>query len=1218
MDEPALTRSAQSGASLLAGGMMGGLAAVPPALQLGVFASRSAAPQLAVLQVLAPEPLQPFVLPIAHAVVFALTAAVVLCLGAAVGIALIVATLPLWRLVHARLPQRLRAGRPGWRTARIAVLLALLGGALVYADRRVGLPWPEAEPPTTSQWFEREKRLFRNVVSAHSYETLILPVQAEEPSFDRVARSLMTRYLTRRAEERLGATTADPTLLARALGARERSFALDDALGLAAKLGARRVVAAKVRRSAGTYSVQASLWVREGAGWKEEATGKLDKLPYGDRVPPSIAFRESVDSLLEQLGIGTAQTPQALSSAQPAELPVHDLRQLATLEGGSPAERASRLQVLAALHERESLEAETLWERSLVALWRAPGESEFERVLEARAYMHLYRRPYALERLGAPASAAGRALAAALNGNVPELEQAAAAIEDRGQRLVAEIELADLYYFYNLNKRLIERRKLLLELAWTEPTLLGYRLSAPEWFRGDVHAALAAELAKVAPLAFGWKRTTEMWLRWLYTLDDPLHEHNLALAHAVEQSYGPLWQAKSAAWAARRASDRLAEWDYYDLLFAANRRALLKTVYSTLYLQGLPAQAAATIERLGSLFAGYPRLMYFQAAALDRMGRDARPGAQKRLFSRSSALAVSAYRWEGGESHLSAAAEYYIYERPYQKYLDEPPRWYRIEVPRERLQFERLAFSAREMEREIAAARRRLDFSDRSERPLRDLVRWLRRAGRVGEALSIVDANRNRFVGSLTRAELLAQASEMAGVGSDPLPAYRELLDLDPDSWEARSRLARAYMEAGQPALAQKTYLAFPGFANQQGQNIVALSNYAFDAGYYLYRRGEIEHARPLFRQSTDLATWSAREIRSREILALLEDDLSRALRNAQYQVERYSDGQAGMRELLYLHLLGNREQAEALFFEYANRFGSEQVWTAALIAHRMRGLEGPALEAWLAQAAARDTRRDYLTGALRERHAFMLAYTDRPASDEALAHVRRVAQANNRSPFYPQLAEGYAAFRKGAFAAAAQKLRGPHNDLYNISINRRESLSEWLPHLVLAYARSGQPAEASKLLAEHLANIGTDADYLVARALMEGSVGQHASAAGSLRLAFHRLPRLGTRALPPGYTLLEACELLFTQTGNDVYRELIEDFARRLQVDLPYSWAAAFEAKYARDLDTRQLALAAASILDPKSERIAHFPETERLALRRAAARHASLLGAALRAAPR
>lgn len=1216
MEQPTLRRSAKPRALHIAGSLVGALAVAPPAVQLGFWAARSAAPYAAFFRSYAPPPAEPFMnMALAYAA-FALAALAVLCAGGLAGAVLVSAAA---RLTQALVPARLRAWRPGWRALRIALLMAVLGGALLYADRRVGLPWPETPPPEASPWLEREKLIFREALAAHRYETVVLPVQADEPSFDRVARSLMTRYLSLRAEERIGAPLPDPTLLARALGARERRIELDGALAFAAELGARKVVVAKVRRSGETYGVQAASWVREAdGGWRESGSGRLEKLAYGDRLPPSIAFRDSVDALLDQLGVGAARAPAPQPHAEPAELPLQDLLQLATREGGSPAERALRLQVLAALHERESLEAETLWERSLVALWRAAGDSELTRILQARAYLHLYRRPYALERLGTPSSGAGRALAAALDGNLPGLEAAAASIEPRALRLLAEIELADLHYFYGLGKRLAERRKRVLEPALSDPLLLDYRLSQTSWFRSDVHEALAGRVERIAPLDFGTGQAAGMWLRWLYMRDDPLNADQLALAAAIERTYLPAWRAKAADWPAHRAADRPAPWDYYDLVFATNRQALLKTVYGVLHFQGLPARAAHIIERLGSVFDGYPRLMYYEAWALDRLGRDAKPGAQKRLFSRSSALAVSAYRWEGGESHLASAVEYYIYERDYRKYLDEPPRWHRVEVPRERLQFERLRFGAKEMAREAERARRRLAYSDHNARPLRDLVRWLRRAGRAEEALAVLEANRQRFVGTLARAELLAEASEMARRGEDTLPVYREMLELDPDSWDARSRVARAYLEAGQPALAEKTWLAFPGFASHEGRNIVGLSNHAFDAGYQLYRRGEARHAEALLRESTRLATWSAREIRSREILAVMQDDLASALRHAQYQVERYASPQAGMRQLLYLSLLGHREQAGSLFFDYASRFGDEAVWTAAFIAHRMQGMEGAALEAWLREAAARDTRRDYLTGALRERHAFMLAYTDREPTEAALAQVRRAAQANNRSSFYPQLAEGYSAFRKRDFRAAADKLRGAHDDLYNISINRRESLSEWLPHVVLAYARSGRGDESRKLLAEHLTNIGVDADYLMARALTEGSAGQHDAAAASLRLAFHRLPRTATRSLEPGYTLLEACELLFTESGNDAYRALIEDFARRLQVDLPWPWAAAFEAKYARELDTRQLALAAASILDPGSMRIAHFPQAERAALRRAAARHASLLGAALRSPQR
>lgn len=517
------------------------------------------------------------------------------------------------------------------------------------------------------------------------------------------------------------------------------------------------------------------------------------------------------------------------------------------------------------------------------------------------------------------------------------------------------------------------------------------------------------------------------------------------------------------------------------------------------------------------------------------------------------------------------------------------------------------------MKRAIADARRRLAYSDRNARPLRDLVTWLRRAGRGDDAKAVLRENRHRFIGSAARAELLTEAGERSKDGKEAIALYEGALRLDPDSWNARWRLGRAHMENGQPSEAQEVLLGYPGFARRDGYDVVRLSNAAFQAGYYLYRRGEPALAERLFILSRDFRTGSSREMHSRELLAIMANDMNNAVSHARYQVDRYNDGNAAKRYLGYLFLLGRSGEAWSEFPAFVNRFDAD-VWPAAFLAHRMEGLEGKAVETWLAQAASRDTRRDYLSRALRERHAFMLMLIDRPAFDEALQTIRRVVRANNQSHYYPQLAEGYIAFRKGDYATAAKRLRGPHNDLFNISVNRRTSYNEVLPYLALAYWRSGQGPEAEKILEDHRSNLGEGADYLVARALLDGASGDHDAAMGTLKLAFHRLARLDTRAFFPGYTLLEACEILFKESKNEAYRAMIEDFARRMQVDFPHSWAAAFEAKYARDLDARQLALAAAAILDPQSERIRHFSEKERDALRGAALRHGSTLGAALR----
>jgi hypothetical protein len=1197
---------------LLLGALGGQIAAVPPAIQLGYWCATYAAQEAWERFVHQAAILAAFV------AALSLSAVAALCVGTVLGM-LTHATLRALLGLVPQWGQRLPAlPRPGWRAFRISVLLGVLAGALFYADRRIGLPWPEATPPEQSAWIEREKALFREILTGGRHEILVLPVQAEEPSFDRIARSLMTRYLAYRVAERTGARTADPTLVARALDARARELRIGEAQRFAAALGARKMIAAGVQRKGQAFAFRAQVWTRDGddAPWREGARAVLDGLPYHDRLPPSVTFRGEVDTLLDRLQMPGAKSAPAQSPPATAETaPFDDLLRLATLERASAIDRALHLQLVAALHERESIEAQTLWERSLVALWRSPQDSPLVRLLEARAYLHLQRRPYALERLGEPRSSAERVLLEVMNGNLPAAEAAAESIDHRALRLISEIELADLYDAYGLQKRLVARRAVVLDPPRTEAAVLRFRMSAPEWFSADTHGQLADAISRVTPLPADLRETAAAWLRWLYWLPDNLGSHNLRLARSIERIYPRAWKEHAQAWAAKPGQDRLAPWDHYELLIATNRRAVEKTVRSVLDMQGLPEAAVAIIEDLGMLFRGNPGLAYLRSRALERIGRKSTPGAEKRRYSESSALAVSVYRWEGGETQLSFDAEHYIYERQYRKYADEPIRWYRrADFPAERLQFERLSYSPQEMERSIASAKRRLEYSDRSAAPLRELVRWLRRAGLTKEASAVVEANQKRFVGTVARTELLAEAREAERYGEDLVPVYREMLELDPGSWDARWRLAKAYMESGHPVKTQETVLAYPGFVKPEGENIVGLSNRAFEAGYYLYRRGEPALGEPLFRLANSMRTWSAREIHARELVAIRESNLKQALEHARYQVDRYNDAGAGTRHVLYLFLLGQQEAAWAGFDAFVNRFGNEDIWIAAFVAHRMQGIEGQALEAWLAQSKSRDTRRDYLSGALRERHAFMLAMLDRPPAEEAVQHVRRAVRANNNSPFYPALAEGYVAFRRGDFAQAARTLRGPHNDLFNIGLNRGRSYSEWLPYLVYAYLRIGQGPEAEKILADQLANFGVDADYLMGRALIEGTEGRHEAAVAALKLAFQRLPFQETRVLHPGYGLLESSEILLAQSGEDLYRGLIEDFARRVQGIIPYSWAAAFEAKYAREVDARQLALAAASILDPKSQRIVGVPETERAAVRGAAVRHASALGAALR----
>ena len=103
-------------------------------------------------------------------------------------------------------------------------------------------------------------------------------------------------------------------------------------------------------------------------------------------------------------------------------------------------------------HEPE-LGQERAFVRALAALDELAPDSPDVRLLKARALFHLDRRPAALHALGTPQTSAERAMLAAINGNLPDLEREVAQIESPVHRLLAEIELADLRDHYGVLER---------------------------------------------------------------------------------------------------------------------------------------------------------------------------------------------------------------------------------------------------------------------------------------------------------------------------------------------------------------------------------------------------------------------------------------------------------------------------------------------------------------------------------------------------------------------------------------------------------------------------------------------------------------------------------------------------------------------------------------------------------------------------------------------
>jgi hypothetical protein len=118
----------------------------------------------------------------------------------------------------------------------------------------------------------------------------------------------------------------------------------------------------------------------------------------------------------------------------------------------------------------------------------------------------------------------------------------------------------------------------------------------------------------------------------------------------------------------------------------------------------------------------------------------------------------------------------------------------------------------------------------------------------------------------------------------------------------------------------------------------------------------------------------------------------------------------------------------------------------------------------------------------------------------------------------------------------------------------------------------------------------------LLTKAILAAGKKENDEALRALQQAFNIHPFTGSRLFDTWYELVETCEWLYVNFGDKRYLDLGMKWAKSYQVIQPmYSWAYAFEAKYAQNTEARKRALALALYLDRNSERIANIPESEK-----------------------
>ena len=536
----------------------------------------------------------------------------------------------------------------------------------------------------TSGWIDRRRALFADVLRGGGCEVLVVPLEPApvadgklERSLDRPARSLITREIAAQIHQQTGLCVADPTLVARALGERARELRSTQVWKLADAMGTSWIVRGTVEVDSEhlAYSISLDTFAR-GSGkctWVAGEGAQWGPLSFSDELPPEVAFAPIVAQAVTQLGLPAASgSEQSAATSAPHAFPRSPLELAA--DPGSAVERARRLQLLAAIGGNIDTAAEHLWERSLIAVRDAQPTDEAVRVLRARAALHLHRRPYALMLLRGLASGEARVTHELAQGNLIRAEGLAAQIADPAARLIIELELAEAHLRYGRSAGARARRDMLLKQYPGYAPLLYPALSGDEGFEPVSHELVQQQLAALGVPIEDNPLSTPLRAIGHYLGEDMLMSSDVSRhAAAIERSYAPLWRMRAASWHAQRAFDRLAEWDYYDALYAANRLALANPA---LAIAARRAQGAALMElvrELSPTFAGYPPLAAGVLWSLrSRQQTFAKPDLQ--LDERERRLNRDLIAWEGGETPTVRNIQAIASEPAY---YDEPPRAWR-------------------------------------------------------------------------------------------------------------------------------------------------------------------------------------------------------------------------------------------------------------------------------------------------------------------------------------------------------------------------------------------------------------------------------------------------------------------------------------------------------------------------------------------------------------
>ena len=1085
-----------------------------------------------------------------------------------------------------------------------------------------------------SAWFDSEKKIYRNLLKSEQYDVLVVPFQVQGYAFDRIDRSLMTRYLVHRIETSTELHVPSPTLVARSLGELQRRFDDNEVFQLARDLGVRTLIRGYVGHEQDN-KMRVTLIVQglEARGSRMEFTDPIayewKNMPFDDDDLPSEVFRGMLDDIMTRLPVKRTKVPQIIKYDRVKSLPVpRSLSELANDPSTSAMVNAYSLQLLGTLYPEDTAGKESLFERSLVALMDISPKSPDYGLLKARAYFHLHRRPASLAALRSKRTPAEKAFAALLDGNLPELEKQSRAISDPLLRLLSQIEFVDLKWKYQSH---VVNREYYELLAGTLPAwkdLILRRLDSNDPWHVQGNFSVKKMLDELLPIP----ELTAESLVMNHRVMGGAYPDGDDIDFSVYEHYRKLLESRGSQFTQNESGSPVNR-DILDLLAETGEANLFKKLRLRAATQGAYEDALELIGRYEPIYQGHPELYLYRGHALMRLSYAKQGAASENLKKQADKEEKTGCLLFQGQSSVRIAKRSCSFVAPF---ANDYPRRESVGLPgslflsagvvnsRVAKTFldDRYSKVPRGDKDQLLTFAVRLGYTSFDFTIIEDYYKKLMDLGLEKEAGTLLQENRHRFQGHPRTAGFLADLREKKRDDDGARELYKQAIASSPNTWSPYERLGTIYLKQGEFRKTDDLYRSYPPFKlgiDSPGMadiNTVSLSHAANGAALSFWRRGAIDHAVPFLKISSDLDTGSVSSMESKQMLSQLDGNYLRAAAEMLDLAKRYNRLPDYAEYAALLHVLGYHQEAWSLYSSRNMADSLSATTIASFIGHRMEGKTEEEQRVWLRGQKTKESGLIDISGYLLFTHLL-----DRMPDENAVRVVEdaeqywqkeedkknsekelRWMEEMNRKYGAPievskpkpiprswksVFAEGYryVKMKKYADAAAAWRL--------DPAVSRYEFA---LPYIVWSRVKTGastKPVDLRSLSGEHGEGFG----YHLSMAILSANRKAHADAVKHLRSAQYGIPdNDGWWPLPAWYQLVETCEWLFEDSRYAGYRDVALEYAKIYQKLRPmHAWAYAVEAKHSDNAADRMRALAITLYLDKRSERIASFSQEDK-----------------------